>query len=212
MDSATEWPAATIQYRLNLPHALHSISPTLSALHTSRVAALHPETSAVLRPSHCSKCGTYHFSGDHPSRLVGPPSARKKRRHITSSHPKALQRRCYLCGFSIDACTSPSLDRSTVPIHLPSDLSKKGTVPAIPRIKEISQEPPPSDILCPTAGTKRAPVPPLPCRPSHHKHSHAKTSNLKDMLSRNRQREEVVKSHTKRKEGHEGLAAFLKEL
>jgi hypothetical protein len=205
MDPGTEWPAATIQYRLNLPHALHSISPALSALHTSRAAALHPETSAVLRPSHCSKCGTYYFSGDHPSHLVGP-STRKKRSRTPSSHPKTLRRRCHVCGFSIDARTSPS----TVPIQSPSDMSRTGSVPATPRIMEIVQEPPPSDILRPTAGTlpttKCAPV------PSHPKASHTKTSTLKDMLSRNRQREAVVKSHTKRKEGHDGLAAFLKAL
>ena len=209
MDSGTDqWPAATIRYRLNLPHALYSVSPTLSALHTSRVAALHPEASAVLRPSHCPKCGTYHFSGDHPSHLVGS-STKKKRRRIMSSHPKALQRSCHHCGFSIDVRTSPSLD-----IQLPSKFS--GTVPTVPRIKEIGQEPPPCDILRPNAGTPRttkcAPLPPLPGRQSHPKPRHIKTSSLKNMLSLDRQREEVVKSHTKRKEGHEGLAAFLKEL
>ncbi|KAN0097251.1 hypothetical protein V8E55_001697 [Tylopilus felleus] len=191
-----EWPAATVQYRLNLPHALHSISPAISALHISRVMALHPEISAVLHPSHCPKCGTYHFSGDHPSSLVGP-SKKKKRRRATSSRSKSLQRRCRLCGFSIDARASPSHDHASMP--------------NIPRAKEIGQDTPPGHVSRPTAGTvqttERAPVP-----PSHPKPSHTKTSTLKDMLSRDRQREEVVKSQKKKKEGREGLAAFLKEL
>ncbi|KAF8558772.1 hypothetical protein OG21DRAFT_1481093 [Imleria badia] len=190
--------SATIRYRLNLPHALHPISPALSALHASRVAALHPEISAVLSPSHCPKCGTYHFSGDHPSYLVGP-STRKKRRRAT--HPKTLQRRCHLCGFSIDARTTASLDQSSVPV--PSGVSRMGTVPATQRTKEIAQEPPTVQT------TKCTPVPRPQSRP---KPSHTKTSTLKNMLSRERQREEVVKSHKRRKEGHEGLAAFLKEL
>ncbi|KAH0840127.1 hypothetical protein J3R83DRAFT_1104 [Lanmaoa asiatica] len=216
MNSGTEWSATTVQYRLNLPHTLYSISPALSTLHASRAAALHPETSAVLHPSHCPKCGAYRFSGDHPTHLVGP-SAKKKRRHATSSErPKTLLRRCHSCGFSVDARTIPSLNHSLVPVQLPSDVSKTKTVPTVPRTKEMGQESPPTDALrsatetVPT--TMRAPVPPLPGRQSHPKSSHPKTSTLKDMLSRDRQREEVVKAHKKRKEGHEGLAAFLKEL
>jgi len=207
--------AATIQYRLNLPHALHSVSPSLSALHTSRAVALHLETSTVLHPSHCPKCGTYRFSGDHPSYLADPPT-RKKRRRATSSHPKALQRKCHLCGFSIDARTSPSIDYSSLPAQLPNTLPRTGTIPTIARTKEVGQEQPPSDLPRPTAGTVGTPecasVPPLPGRQPHPKPGHTKTSTLKDMLSRDRQREEVVKSRKKRKEGHEGLAAFLKEL
>ena len=198
--------SATIQYRLNLPHALHSISPALSALHTARVAALHPEISAVLSPSHCPKCGAYHFSGDHPSYLVGPPTRKKRRR---ATHPKALQRRCHLCGFSITARTSsPPLGHSSVPVI--NDLSRTGTAPTLQRNKEIGQEPPPSAGAVRT--TKCTPVPPLPGQQSHPKHSHAKTSTLRDMLSRERRREETAKSQKKKKEGHESLAAFLKEL
>lgn len=215
MNSGTEWSATTIQYRLNLPYALHSISPALSALHASRAAALHPEISAVLHPSHCPKCGTYHFSGDHPTYLVGP-STGKKRRRATSSRPKTFQRRCHVCGFSIDARTSPSLDHSSAPTPLPSGSSTSETASTIPRTKEIGQESPPIDIPRPVAGavptTTCAPVPPLPGRQSHMKSSHTKTPTLRNMLSRDRQREEVVKAHKKRKEGHEGLAAFLKEL
>lgn len=213
--NCTESSQITIQYRLNIPHALHSVSPSLSALHASRAAALHPEISAVLHPSHCPKCGTYHFSGDHPTYLVGP-SMTKKRRRATSSHPKALLRRCHLCGFSIDARTSPSLSHSSVPIQLPSGSSKSETVPTVPPTKEIGQESPPIDIPRPVVETVPtticAPVPPLPGRQSHPKSSHTKTPALRDMLSRDRQREDVVKARKKRKEGHEGLAAFLKEL
>ncbi|KAI9574471.1 hypothetical protein HD554DRAFT_41626 [Boletus coccyginus] len=206
MSSGTEWPSATVQYRLDLPHALHSVSPSLSALHASRAVALHPETSTVLHHSHCPKCGTYRFSGDHPSYLADPPT-RRKRRRASSSHSIALQRRCRLCGFSIDARTSPSLDYSSLPVQLPS-------APTIARTKEAGQEQPPSSR--PTAGTvgtaKCAPIPPLPGRQPHPKPSHMKTSTLKDMLSRDRQKEEIMKSRKKGKEGHEGLAAFLKEL
>lgn len=207
--------ATTIQYRLNIPCALHSISPALSALHASRVAALHPETSAMLHPSHCPKCGTYRFSGDHPTYLVDP-STRKKRRRATPSRPKALQRRCHVCGFSIDAPISPSIDHSSVSIQLPRGSPKSETVPTIQQTKETGQESPPIDILRTVAGTSPTsicvPVPPLPGRQSHPKSSNTKKSALRDMLSRDRQREEVVKAHRGRKEGHEGLAAFLKKL
>ncbi|KAF8138704.1 hypothetical protein EV363DRAFT_1521867 [Boletus edulis] len=172
------------EYRLSLPHALHSVSPALSALHTSRATALHPEISAVLHPTHCPKCGTYHFSGDHSSYLVGL-SAKKRRKRAISPHAKVLRRRCHFCGFLIDI-----LD------HSPAQLSG-------------DSGPPSSDIHRPTAGTvQTAPLHPchdsLTLNPSH--------SSLRDMLSRDRQREDVAKSHKKRKEGQEGLAAFLKEL
>ncbi|KAG8218851.1 hypothetical protein J3R82DRAFT_4530 [Butyriboletus roseoflavus] len=206
MNSSTEWSPTTIQYRLNLPHALHSISPALSALHAARAATLHPETSAILHPSHCPKCGTYYFSGDHSTYLVGP-SAKKTRKRATSSRTRSLQRRCHLCGFLTDACTSPSHNHSSVPIQSPSGPSKLETVPTIPQTKEIGQESPPTDILPPVG----VPVPPSTGRQSQPKSCHPKTSTLKDMLSRDRQREQVVKAR-KRKEGHEGLSSFLKEL
>lgn len=193
----------TIQYRLNLSNALHAISPALSALHTSRAAALHPEAFTILHPSHCPKCGTYHFSGDHPP-------TRKKRKRATASRSKSLQRKCHLCGFSIDALPP---NNTSLPIQLPSDLSRTGTAQVT---NKIGQEPPSTDTVHPVAATvpttTRAPVPSLPGRQSHPKSNHTKTSALKDMLSRNRQREESVSAHKKRKEGHEGLAAFLKEL
>ncbi|KAF8450297.1 hypothetical protein L210DRAFT_956763 [Boletus edulis BED1] len=188
---------ATIQYRLSLPHALYSVSPALSALHTSRATALHPEISAVLHPTHCPKCGTYHFSGDHSSYLVGL-SAKKKRKRAISPHAKVLRRRCHFCGFLIDI-----LDHS--PAQLSGDSSRIGTVPSTPK---TGQGPPSSDIHRPTAGTVQTPTPSLPRQP-HPKPSH---SSLRDMLSRDRHREDVAKSHKKRKEGQEGLAAFLKEL
>lgn len=204
MNSGTEWSTTTIQYRLNLPRALHSISPALSALHATRAATLHPEASAILHPSHCPKCGTYYFSGDHSTYLVGP-SSRKKRKRATSSRTRSRQRRCHLCGFSTDACTNPSPNHSSVPIQLPSGSSKS----EIPRAKEIGQESPPNTDIPRLAG---APVPPSTGRQSQPKPCHTKTSTLKDMLSRDRQREQVVKAHKKGKEGHEGLTAFLKEL
>ena len=179
---------ATIQYRLHLPHALHPISPSLAALHTSRAAALHPEIiSAVLHPTHCPKCGTYQFSGDRP-----PDGASKKRKRAAY-----LRRKCHRCGFLI----SPPLDNA----------SGTGTVPTIPA-KEIGpgQRPPPSDVPSLVRTTESAPTPPFSGQQS--KPGHAKTLTLKEMLSRDRQREEDVRSQKKRKEDHDGLAAFLKQL
>ncbi|KAG9317665.1 hypothetical protein JVU11DRAFT_1876 [Chiua virens] len=208
----------TIQYRLDLPNVLYAISPTLAALHASRVAALHPETTTILAPSHCPKCGVYHFSGDHPTPLICGPSTRKKRKRDASSRPKSIQRRCHSCGFSIDTRTSPSLDHPSVPIPVPNALPKAGTVPAIQRTNETGRGAPPVDT--PRRTTVTAPTiprrvdPPAPPRQSkpQPKTSHTRNSALRDILSRDRQREDVGKRNKKNKQGHEGLAAFLKEL
>lgn len=194
----------TIQYRLNLSNVLHAISPALAALHTTRAAALHPELSVILHPTHCPKCGTYRFPGDHPA----SPPTRKKRKRTTSSCSKSLLRKCHLCGFSSDA-TSPS----PVVVQLPSDSSRTAGGPPASGIGQAALS---TDTLRSAAATvpttTSALVPSLPGRQTHPKSSRAKTSTLRDMLSRDRQREEGVRAQKKRKEVHEGLAAFLKEL
>ena len=198
MASDTEWPSTTIQYRLNLSNALYPVSPALSALHASRAAALHPEVSAILRPSHCPKCGTYRFSGDHPTY---PP---KRRRHKQSAPPLL---RCRLCGVSIDAVAcgpSPPTDTSAVPVRLPSNVLRTGTVATNQTVQGSAS----TSTLRPATSP---PVTPSRSQQSHRK-SHAKTSDLKDMLSRDRKREEEKRAHDKRKGDHEGLAAFLKQL
>ncbi|KIK95580.1 hypothetical protein PAXRUDRAFT_826852 [Paxillus rubicundulus Ve08.2h10] len=231
MDSTSEWAVSTTKYRLNLPFALHSISPALSALHATRASVLHPELSSILYPSHCAKCGAYYFSGDASShvfaRLEKTKTKKKMRKRIPSGWG-GQQRVCHTCGFftrlrsdRVEPTFSPhsNIPQSSVSVQSPSASSSVETTSTrilFSTMKTLSPEP--SVSLNPMVGnlpeiSTRGSPPPFPKQLPRPRSRRTKTtSTLQDLLAHNRRRDEARKAHGKTKDSHGGLAAFLKDL
>ncbi|KIJ70508.1 hypothetical protein HYDPIDRAFT_105257 [Hydnomerulius pinastri MD-312] len=227
MSSSSDLAVATTKYQLSLPLALHSISPSLSALHATRACTLHQEASGIFRSTHCAKCGSYYFSGDGPSYLSRRKKKGKQPRGVTSV-PKIFQRTCHSCGFSANSTTDyvePSL-LSHATIAQPSTSAQPPgasgaatPTPIPPPLTKIPQESESlirADVII-NATTPKNGAPASLQTPSKQS-SHLKTnrtkkpSTLQEMLARDRRREETSKAQKKTNDNQGGLAAFLQGL
>ena len=202
-----EQVSATKKYQVSLPYTLLSISPSLAALHITRFRNIHPENAEILNCSHCEQCGTYLFDGQHSTLLVR--QRKKKRPKSPSSFQRIYRRTCHACGFTVDTPISRSVGFQSRPLlvndpepgkvvtQVESHRSSKRDTPSIPK---PTATPPPA---------RQPSVESSSCNPKKGKMK--ATQTLKDMLERDRRREEAKKAHSiNEKRG--GLAAFLKDL
>lgn len=206
---ASDCALATERYRLSTPCTLLTVSPSLAALHVARFRNLQPETAGSLTVTHCSHCGAYAFDGQGSTLLV-----RRRKKKKRSEYPQRVYRRvCHMCGYIMDtpmpclhttaitqsdaASSSPPLKRApdsetTDASLVKSDLPSKQEIPSL----QTSTLPTPTD-------------PPLPPKPKRSQEKKAQT--LREMLSRDRRREEIKKVQ-KKHDTQGGLATFLKGL
>lgn len=93
----------TQQFQFNLPFALASLSPALSALHSSRARILHPSGS-LLSETHCARCGASLVHGCGETRSMRS-SKRGKVANNEGNPPsirKFQRRTCIVCGYFED--------------------------------------------------------------------------------------------------------------
>ncbi|KAI6130463.1 hypothetical protein EDD16DRAFT_1700955 [Pisolithus croceorrhizus] len=200
---------ATERYRVSTPCTLLSVSPSLAALHAARFQNLHPDTAGSLTATHCSRCGAYAFDGQGSTLLVRRRKIRKR-----SGEPQRVYRKvCHMCGYIIDT-PIPCLDTTTVtqsraassPFPLKRDLDSAIADTSLDKSDPPSkQETPFLQASTPPTPTKAS----LPPRPKRSQEKKAQT--LREMLSRERQREEIKKAQ-KKHNTQGGLATFLKSL
>lgn len=200
---------ATERYRMSTPCTLLSISPSLAALHAARFQNLHPETAGNLSSTHCSYCGAYAFDGQG-STFVLRRNKKKKR----TGYPKRVYRRvCHTCGLATDTLV-PCLDTTTITQSdaAPSPLPLKRAPDSAITDASLDKCDLPSKQEIPSPQTSTLPTPiehSLP--PRSRKSQEKKAQTLREMLSRDRQREEIKKTQ-KKNDTQGGLAAFLEGL
>ncbi|KAH7887689.1 hypothetical protein F5I97DRAFT_1862130 [Phlebopus sp. FC_14] len=197
----------TTKYRLNLPFALHSVSPSLSALHATRALTHHPETFA-LRSTHCPKCGIYLFHGVGQTQLG--IVRRKKKKRLDSgvySVQKAFQRTCHACGASISCESStPAVDQNVPAARVKSDVTPS-TTPSTNQTT-LQTEPP---IRPGQVGPNPASTSHLSSKNTRQKTARRKASTLRDMLAHERSKAETSKAR-KMTDSQGGLVSFLQNL
>ncbi|KAI0750698.1 hypothetical protein C8Q80DRAFT_1268016 [Daedaleopsis nitida] len=105
---------APASFQLALPHLLASISPSLAALHATRVRRLSP---AIAHPSlagtHCVNCGYPLIASDSQTRSV---RKRRKRRNGHTTVSRVLRRSCRSCGHDEDVPLATGADAPTFPM------------------------------------------------------------------------------------------------
>ncbi|KAI6134912.1 hypothetical protein EV401DRAFT_865711 [Pisolithus croceorrhizus] len=206
---ASDCADATERYRVSTTCTLLSVSPSLAALHAARFQNLHPATAGSLTVTHCARCGAYAFDGQGSTLLVRRRKIKKR-----SGHPQRVYRRvCHMCGYNIDT-PIPRFDTPTVTqsgaasssFPLKRDSDSAITDASLHKSDPLSkQETPSLQTSTPPTPTKSS----LPPRPKRSQEKKAQT--LREMLSRERQREEIKKAQ-KKHDTQGGLATFLKGL
>ncbi|KAK0206444.1 hypothetical protein DFS33DRAFT_589707 [Desarmillaria ectypa] len=182
---------ATSKFYQSLPYAYLTVSPSLSALHATRIKRQH----ALENPDFCSRCGTFLLDGLSSSRL------KRVRKGCKEGRTRRIREvQCRGCGFANDT----EIQKGNAVVYgRRNRRSDKDSVVVIPE-----PEPEPE----PEAVTKAAPVvakipTPKPLTPAP-KQRQKKKSVLQDMLAKNRSREVQDKST----QNSTGLAAFLSGL
>lgn len=214
-------PAETLKFQLALPLALHSISPSLSALHTSRArlySRTHQQANSLVPSFACSKCGT----------LLVPEAGRIRTKRETNSpstslatsggvsasantKTKTLLKSCLACGFR-DRLVGDSLTagafvspRRLAKSQRKAELDKTSRPPPILEPSASPHAPPPP-ISIHKVATSSTVIPQAVVKPARAK----KRAGLQEMLAQNRQKE-LEKSKAAAKSSS-SLAAFLSEL
>lgn len=222
--------SATIKHQLSLPYVLLPASPTLAALHATRVRISNPLESASLDTTHCSKCGSYVLNGNCEVSLVRNKIRRSSK---GQGHPPALRvvrRVCGACGFRDDI----PADRGNAGLFprtkkaRPIEKRTQGTITEHSKRMVPAQETPgkafesssglarspsiASSSNLPSARPSPTPTPfastSQPSLSAISKSRSKKKNRLQDMLSRNREKEERERQ-SKQGSGQGGLAAFL---
>ncbi|KAI6047381.1 hypothetical protein EDC04DRAFT_2623043 [Pisolithus marmoratus] len=187
--SASNCAHATERYRVSTPCTLLSVSPSLAALHAARFQNLHPEASSTL--------------------LV----RRKKKKKQLGPFQRVYRRACHMCGYTTDTpvpclakttTTQSDVAPPTFPLKASPDSAITDDLPG----KSGS----PSKHETPSLQTSTPPTPtehPLPPRSKRSQEKKAQT--LREMLSRDRRREEIKRAR-KKDDTQGGLAAFLQGL
>ncbi|THH19870.1 hypothetical protein EW146_g1398 [Bondarzewia mesenterica] len=211
----------TTKFQLSLPFALQSVSPSLAACHAARARLLHPD-HASSSPSRCSKCGRYLFDGAANTRTTRTKRARPRSR--TEGRSRFIQMNCHSCGHS---------ERLLVPLstgNASSYRQVRGRVPSASALHISPSDPPiashsskqatpkpgdPSAVSSQTASlstsVSASPQPSsAPSAPQSKKSRPKKKSELREMLARNREKQERDKTGSSSNSA--GLAAFLSGL
>ncbi|KAK0468252.1 uncharacterized protein EV420DRAFT_453867 [Desarmillaria tabescens] len=183
-----ELEPATSKFHQSLPYAYLAVSPTLSALHATRIKRQH----ALENPDFCSRCGTFLLDGLSSSRLK---RVKKKCNEGRTRRIRAVQ--CRGCGFANDIEVR---EGNAVIYGRRNGRLDKDSIVVVP---EPEPEP---EVVAKTPLVAKIPTP-SPSTPAP-KLRQKKKSVLQDMLARNRAREERDKSN----QNSTGLAAFLSGL
>lgn len=182
---------ATVKFQQALPYALLRVSPSLSALHTSRVRKLAGTVTPQQLDS-CARCGTFFHVSDSSTRIT----------RLNRPTRTCLQSKCGQCGWLNEfavTCGNASL----------FPRRKRGSSITYEKQKTISSaappapEPKPIDQPVPVAATSAGLV-------SKAKSRAKKRTGLQEMLARNREKEQRAKVAPA--EPQSGLAAFLDSL
>lgn len=206
MNPASDCALATEKYRLSTSCTLLTVSPSLAAWHAARFQNLQPETAGSLTATHCSRCGAYAFDGQGSTLLV-----RRRKKKKRSEHPQRVYRRvCHMCGYIMDTPV-PCLHTTTI---TQSDAESSSFPLKRAPDSEITDAPldksdVPSGRGIQTSTLPTPTEPPLPPKPKRSQEKKAQT--LREMLSRDRRREEIKKAQ-KKHVTQGGLATFLQGL
>ncbi|PBL02437.1 hypothetical protein ARMGADRAFT_254584 [Armillaria gallica] len=185
MNTDLDTEPATSKFHQSLPYAYLAVSPSLSALHVTRIKSQH----AVENPDFCSRCGTFLLDGLSSSRL-------KRVRKGCNEGRRIREVQCRGCGFANDI----DIQKGNAVIYgRRNGRSNRNSAVVIPE-----PEPEPVAKAVPTVAklptsNRSTPAPKL---------RQKKKSVLQDMLAKNRTREERDKST----QSSTGLAAFLSGL
>ncbi|KAK0490916.1 hypothetical protein IW261DRAFT_49307 [Armillaria novae-zelandiae] len=178
---------ATSKFHQSLPYAFLPVSPSLSALHATRIKSKR----TVENPDFCSRCGTFLLDGLSSSRL-------KRVRKGCDEGRRIREVQCRGCGFANG--TDVQKGNAVVYGRRNRRLNRNSVVV----IPEPEPEPEPA---AKTALVVAKTLPSNPSTPAP-KQRQKKKSVLQDMLAKNRTREERDKST----QSSTGLAAFLSGL
>jgi hypothetical protein len=214
--------SATIKFQQYLPFAILSVSPSLAALHKSRVRRLSPDSCAPNSP-HCSKCGSFLLNGDGKVRAI-----RRNKRGLRKDEGSFRISRwtCRTCGWIDDipmergnaALFTRQFKGATVSMQHPAaNVEVKGQEHYLSGSECWDGRP---ECGCPSSSSSLQPVLPhsaLPARvftppPARSNSRPKKRSGLHHMLSRNRETEEKERLRKLESQSGGGLAAFLNGL
>jgi hypothetical protein len=85
---------ASAKYQLTIPFTLQRASPALAALHASRFLLLNPSQAECLKPTYCSRCGSF----EPQIRLY-----RTRKRTKGNDGQRVVRSSCGACGFEDNA-------------------------------------------------------------------------------------------------------------
>ncbi|KAK0453524.1 hypothetical protein EV421DRAFT_687497 [Armillaria borealis] len=189
MNTDLDTEPATSKFHQSLPYAYLAVSPSLSALHATRIKSQR----AVENPDFCSRCGTFLLDGLSSSRL-------KRVRKGCNEGKRIREVQCRGCGFGNDTDVQKG---NAVIYGRRNGRSNRNSVVVIPE-PEPKPEPEPVVKAAPAVAKIPTSNPSTPAPKLRQK----KKSVLQDMLAKNRTREERDKST----QSSTGLAAFLSGL
>ncbi|KAA1466422.1 hypothetical protein DENSPDRAFT_876500 [Dentipellis sp. KUC8613] len=194
-------------FACSLPDALLSVSPALAALHAVRARRqYHPEPL----PAFCARCGSYLFDGHGAFRLSRPSLSRQKDRK-RSAQERSAEMSCAACGHT----QRTLLPRGNAALFKPV---RRRIAPQTSATRPTAAPQPPTDVnipdtpLTPLTPLSHSPSPsPLPSVASSQpkKSRPKKKSALQEMLARNKEKQERVKSGNT---ASSGLESFLSTL